>query len=130
MEADPKHANNLSNYAGLLFTRGMINEGEERLVQCEGVATDPALLLECRFYRLCHLARSDDERATALSVIRRDIDAGVRSLSFDLSGNVARAVNDGHPWPALLDCLAKVIAKRADAAELESFPEWRVAEQP
>ncbi len=55
------------------------------------------------------------------------ITSGYRSPDFDLSKNVARAVEDGHPEPEFLALLAKVIADEADSAELDEFEVWKSA---
>jgi Tfp pilus assembly protein PilF len=127
INADPKHANNLGNYAGFLFARGRDGEGLAMLERCEAENPKPVLLMECRFYRLCRAATSDEERAELLRLIKQMITDGVRSPHFDLSANVERARIDNVPAVDLLAALAKVIADEQPAETLDPFPDWAAA---
>ncbi|MEE8202304.1 MAG: hypothetical protein V3R74_00965 [Alphaproteobacteria bacterium] len=62
-----------------------------------------------------------------MSETKKLIAAGARSLNFDLSGNVERAVADKHPEPKLLSVLAKVIADEEKASALNKFEAWKKA---
>jgi len=126
LEADPDYAYSLCNYAGFLYARGRLDEAKEYLEKAFEKADKDPLILECYFYRYAH---SDDEkeRAAALSEVKKLITTSVRSLHFDLSQNVARAKEDGHPEPELLQLLGDVIADEKDAAELDGFEPWRNA---
>ncbi|MCK4593348.1 tetratricopeptide repeat protein, partial [bacterium] len=124
LEADPDDANNLGNYAGFLFAQGRPDEGYEYLEKAFEKADKDSLILECYFfYRYAHLD-DEKERAWALYEVKELITTGVRSLHFDLSQNVARAIKDGHPEPELLQVLADVIADEKDATELDGFEPW------
>jgi Tfp pilus assembly protein PilF len=126
IKADPKDADYLGNYAGFLFARGRADEAKKYLEKALELADNDPLIVESYFYRYAH---SDDkkERAAALSEVKKLITSGVRSPGWDLSQNVARAVEDGHPEPEFLALLAKVIADEAAASELDQFEAWKDA---
>lgn len=127
IDADPRHAHTLGNYAGFLFGLGRDGEGLGMLERCEAENPVPALLLECRFYRLCWSATTAAERLELLRLTKQAILDGVRSPGFDLSANVARARSDNVPGVDLLAVLAKVIADEEPAQALDQFPEWVAA---
>ncbi|WP_413206759.1 tetratricopeptide repeat protein [Rhodospirillum sp. A1_3_36] len=125
IKADPKHANTLGNFAGFCFSQGRMDEGRDLIVQAwEGEGRFPSLDLELSFYACAH---GPDVRLSSLGMAKKLILDGVRSPGWDLSGNTARARDDGHPWPDLLDTLAAVITEETPAEALDAFAPWREA---
>lgn len=126
IEADPNNPNLMGNLAHLLFATGRLDEAIARLDQAMALldtVTDDALLLEFWFYRLAHDHRIEPK--DALHEVRMRLLAGHRSLGWDLTANVARAREDGHPFADLLAAIAKVIADEEPLSSLDAFPEWR-----
>ena len=91
------------------------------LTTATGLGRPEMLQLEIAFYRFAHVA---EERKASLGELRRLIFAGIRSPRFDLSANVQRARDDGHPEPELLGDLARVIADEAPADILDRHTGW------
>lgn len=52
---------------------------------------------------------------------------GARSAGWNLSDNIERARESGHPNVALLEGIARVISDGASLSTLDEFPEWREA---
>ncbi len=123
IEAEPNHANNLGNYAGFLLGTGKSAEGLDFLARALELTEEPLLILECRFYNYAHTA-DEKERLANLKHLKSLIVEGVRSQGWDLSLNVSRAKEDGHPEPELLETLARVIAEEEEADVLDKFPAW------
>jgi tetratricopeptide (TPR) repeat protein len=122
IKADPNNANHLGNFAQMLLAAGRRKEGLAMLER-SFAAPDPhpSLQVELWFYVFAHLpARSDQ----ALAALRKLIADGVRSAGWDLTSTIARAKEDGHPDPALLEALAQLISHGGDPAELDKFPAW------
>jgi len=122
-DADPTQANNLGNFAQMLFALGRDDEAVEMLDRAARGAPNPDFSLELAFYQYAHVS---DERDAALGERRRLIADGVPSPGWDLSANVERATTAGHPEPGLLADLAKVIAEDAPADTLDRYPAWRL----
>ncbi|MCI5149434.1 MAG: hypothetical protein D3916_08615 [Candidatus Electrothrix sp. MAN1_4] len=124
VEAAPENANCLGNYARLLFVRGEITKAIEMLERAElhqeSGPTD--LPVELAFYRYAHC------QPQPISPLKQLLLDGVRSLDWNLEENVRRAEQDGHPNPALLTALAKVISGDESIETLERFKEWSVTE--
>ncbi|MBJ7417771.1 MAG: tetratricopeptide repeat protein [Niveispirillum sp.] len=125
VKADPSNPNIMGNLARLLFATGRSDEAIALLDQATAsvrAETDSAVLLELLFYRLAHDHRI--EPTVALREVRARLLAGHRSPGWDLTANVERAREDGHPFPDLLAAIAKVIADGEPLSSLDSFPEW------
>jgi hypothetical protein len=69
------------------------------------------------FYRYAH-SKDEGLQNKTLKEIKKILGDGVRSPGWDLSGNVERAVKDGHPQPEFLRKLAKVVSDEADIKSL------------
>ena len=131
LEADPTDAGILGNYAGFLLAWGKTQEGLQQLdraIQAQTLETNEASLLEWQFYRYAHAPEA--KRAEALSEIRGPLEKNVRSPGWDLTQNIERAREDGHPNTELLEALAKVISENRDLATLDPFDEWQKAQRP
>jgi tetratricopeptide (TPR) repeat protein len=127
LEADPKNGNMHANLAQFLLAAG---RSEGLVVLHEALALlhenpHPVVELECAFYLFAH--GSEQERAEGLKNARRLIESGIRSPGWDLSRNVERARQDGHPEGAWLGELAEVINDDAQPQVLNDWPAWRSA---
>lgn len=127
--AEPDHAYNLCNYAGFLLSRGQTQEGLSLLEQAllsPDILIDPALAAECWFYAFAH--RPLEGRAQALRNLKSALQRGSRlPPSWNLSPNVERAEQDGHPSIPWLKKLVAVITGGADIKTLDSWPDWKKA---
>jgi Tfp pilus assembly protein PilF len=124
LEAAPENANCLGNYARLLFLGGDKTKAVEMLEQAERHQEKhpPDLSVELSFYRYAHC------QPHPISPLKKLLLDGTRSLGWNLEDNVRRAEQDGHPNPALLAALAKVISDDEPLKTLEQFEEWSTAE--
>lgn len=99
LQADPEHTDNLGNYAGFKLSQGDQQKGIEILNKAFQFA-DPEinidLLLECWFYQYAHIGE-DSQRKESLTKIKELLESEVRSPGWDLSQNVQRGIEDGHP---------------------------------
>ncbi len=126
IEANASDPNTTGNLARLLFATGRSGEAIVLLDQAMSLldtVTNDALVLELWFYRLAHDHRIAPK--DALQEVRARLLAGHRSPGWDLSDNVARAREDGHPFADVLAAIAKVIAEEEPLSSLDAFPEWR-----
>jgi tetratricopeptide (TPR) repeat protein len=128
VQANPKDANNLGNYAGLMLSQGKLEEGYSALERAIKLLPDehvPAVEAEICFYAYAHWPA--DKRADALKELKRVLIKGIRSPDWDLSANIERALQDGHPDTQWLEILANVITKGEDIGKLDDWPEWKAA---
>lgn len=127
LDADPSHGNNLANFAGFLLAAGERNRGLELLqrVLKAAEAMSDASRAECQYYLYAN--GPSEGRPKALSAVRLFLQEGIRSPGWDLSRNVARAEQDGHPNVPLLKVLAAVIADQTPIETLDQLEEWRNA---
>jgi len=132
LEIDPHGAIHLGNYACLLLSRGN-KEGfllaEKAIELARKDLSEPlhkSLLLECLFYQYAH---STDEhlQKRSLKEIKILLKEGTTSPGWNLSDNVKRATQDGHPHPDFLDKLARVISEEIDIQKLDNFNPWQDA---
>jgi hypothetical protein len=127
LEADPQNANTLANYAALLLADGR-PEGLDVLKSVFLLLeenSNPTVALECHFYQFAHGLAA--ERADALRRLRQLVEQGVRSPGWDLSRNVDRSIQDGHPHHRWLPKLASVLGGEATPEVLAKWPAWRAA---
>jgi Tfp pilus assembly protein PilF len=124
----PNNGAMMANFAGLLLLAGKREEGLaalERALRHPALQQPTADAAECWFYALVHGAPAG--RSGALGVIRRLLEAGVRSPGFRLEPHVAIAGEQGHPWTPWLIVLAQVLVDEAEIGRLESWAEWQAA---
>jgi len=126
LEAEPKNTALLSYYAGFLLERGRAQEGFERLRPALDGALGRFERVGMLFYVYAH-SPEPDERAMALRELKNLLQSGTRSPARDLSQNVERARQDGHPNPGFLAALAGVISDGAGIDTLDRFAEWQGA---
>ncbi|MBU7026650.1 MAG: tetratricopeptide repeat protein, partial [Theionarchaea archaeon] len=132
LEIDPHGANHLGNYAGFLLSRGnkkgfsLVEKAIELARKDLSEPLHKPLLLECLFYQYAHSTDKHLQKRS-LKEIKILLKEGTTSPGWDLSDNVKRATQDGHPHPDFLDRLAKVISEEIDIQELDSFNPWQDA---
>ncbi|NQV22846.1 MAG: hypothetical protein HQ518_00640, partial [Rhodopirellula sp.] len=127
IDADPKHAHNLGNFAQFLFCRGDNERALATLARAkfEDDGSNPALSLEIAFYEFAHGPKS--QRPPALKVIHNLVTQGVRSPGWDLAENVRQAAKDGFRPKTWLARLADVIVDKKPAKVLADWAAWRSA---
>ncbi|RUM45175.1 MAG: hypothetical protein DSY46_03710 [Hydrogenimonas sp.] len=110
IEANPKHAIHLSNYAQFLLATGNKEKGEKYLERAFNALdeTDHPLALELWFYRLAHFP---SYRQTAQAELDRLLEMGYRSIEWDFTPNIERAIADGFDDPGLLKRYAERISE-------------------
>lgn len=131
VEADSNDADYLGNYAGMLLATGRARGGAEMLGRAMALLPEvgnPTLTAECWFYVLAHLP--SERHTEAIRQLKHALMEGARSPGWDLSANVARAREDGHPYADWLEKLASVISDGADISILDEWLEWRKAATP
>jgi tetratricopeptide (TPR) repeat protein len=119
----------LGNYVGFLLAAGRRDEGLpllDRILGMLGLTGRTDLPAECWFYALAH--RPAEQRREALANLKRVLVGGGRSRDWDLSRNIERARQDGHPDVEWLEKLAQVINGKADISVLDEWDKWRETE--
>jgi tetratricopeptide (TPR) repeat protein len=132
LELNPDDPNLLVNYAQHLFWSDRAIDGTTYLDRAEAHIDDRlqtgyggSLLAEIGFYRLAH--GSADQRGEVLSRLKNDMLAGARSPSWDFSGDIERAAEQGHPEIEWLPTLASVIAGYLEISALDDWNAWKDA---
>ncbi|MCJ7498141.1 MAG: hypothetical protein MUO78_08425, partial [candidate division Zixibacteria bacterium] len=121
------HAGHLGNYAGFLLGRGN-EEGNKFLEKSLDLSrkdiTLKTQLLECLFYQYAH-SKDENLQKESLKEIKALLKEGIRSPGWDLSDNVKKGIEDGHPQPEFLEKLSKVISEEVEIKELDNFKVWQ-----
>lgn len=128
LEADPNDVNTLGNYAGFLFAQGKNEDGFRFLNEALGGITSdstPGLASELWFYAFAH--RPLEGRDEALKNLKKALLDGDISSGWDLSQNIARAREGGHPDVEWLEKLAAVITGDTDISTLDAWGKWKMA---
>ena len=128
LEAEPNSANKNGNYAGFLLSQGKNEQGCLFLEKAISLLPDsriPGLAAEVWFYALCHWP--NEKREGALINLKKILLDGDRSPDWDLSINVERVRQDGHPDIDWIEILADVITKGEDIKKLDIWPAWKEA---
>jgi protein O-mannosyl-transferase len=128
LELEPNGANKLGNYAGFLLSRGKNEQGYPFLNKALSflpASHIPGLAAELWFYAFCHWP--EEKRQEAFKNLKKALLEGERSLNWDLSANVERARQDGHPDIKWIEILADVITKGDDIKKLDAWPAWKKA---
>jgi protein O-mannosyl-transferase len=122
LKANPNNENQLGNYAKMLFAQGKKVKGFEYLLRAEGAEEKRQdLEIELLFY---HAAHDKKSWPLILKKMKESMESGSRSPGWPLDANIERAESDGHPNPALLRALARVISDGENIETLSAFPEW------
>ena len=124
LEADPDNPNSLTNMAGFLLAKGEADGLRilDLALEKNRDNTNPIAELECAFYLFAH--GPAHRRGEALREAKKLIEAGVNSPGWDLSPNVERAGQDGHPEISWLPKLVAVINGDARPEQLLKWPSW------
>jgi tetratricopeptide (TPR) repeat protein len=107
LEAEPDDADFNGNYAQMLLASGRKEEGTPCLEKAFKNCDNDALELELWFYRYAHY---EEQRDYAHQEIEQLLSKGVRSVGWDFTANIERAIADGHPDPEELKRLAAAIS--------------------
>ncbi len=123
LELDSEHANSLGNYGQLLLEKGEDDKAWELIEKSMTMAEKDPLGAELWFYVF---ALDDDEprRMQALGELIALIKAGVRSPSWDFSGIVSRAREQGHPDIEWIQRLSEVISEQTSEDVLDDWSRW------
>ncbi len=119
LKADPTYAIALGNYGGFLLQQGK-HEGFDYVNRALEGDGEESLKLECHFYLYAH-SEQPELREKNLQEVMTLLEKGVRSPGWDLSGNVQRAIEDGHPEPERLKLIAEIIAEKVPLEELQKL---------
>lgn len=125
LEIDPNKANRLGNYAGFLLAKGD-EQGFVLLKKAKYLAEQEQkrdIILELSFYEYAHSNEIETRRESLVS-IKSLLNQGIKSPGWDLSENIKRAVENGHPHPNLLSEISKVISGESDVKNLDQFEAW------
>jgi MinD-like ATPase involved in chromosome partitioning or flagellar assembly len=119
---------NLGSHAKVLFVLNRQEEAMDVLSKAFAAPADNeqadgnnALLCQVNFYAYAHAWQKWPE---ALGRLKGLLLSGARSKGWKLDANVERARKQGHPEPALVAALAKVISKQARIKMLNKFTTW------
>jgi hypothetical protein len=125
LEADPAHANNLGNYARLLFILNRPDEGELAMTKAwEQKPEESELQAELLFYACAHGWQKYPEGLARLKAL---LESGVHSKDWHLEENVRVARESGHPHPEFIAALAEVVSGKAAVNTLADFDVWKRA---
>jgi Tfp pilus assembly protein PilF len=124
LEANPKFADALGNYAQLLLGEGQISEGLIVLNRAlsEIIYGSDELRVELPIYLYAH---DPTQQELALSLLKIAFREGIRTNNWSFAITLQRAVRDGHPNLPLLEDLIKVAAGAIDSESLSRHPEWQ-----
>jgi len=128
IEANPNEANTLGNYAGFILSLGDKEKGYsllDNVISLLSIPQNPGLAAEVWFYAYCHWPESSQNEA--LKNLKSILMSGERSPSWNLSMNIERASQEGHPDVKWLEILAEVITKDADIKKLDEWQKWKEA---
>ena len=104
---EPDNAIYNINYSQLLLKLGKKKKAQEYLQKAYNINKDENdTLIELWFYRYAHFPKFLSE---AENKIEELLNNGIRSIGWDFSGNIERAIKDGHPNPKKLKEFAKRI---------------------
>ncbi len=128
IEADPKDANSLANFCGFLYARGDLYEAAGIWSRAHSTALETSSvknLLELWFYAFAN--GPAETRRMAVVELKQLLTSGVRSAGWDLTLNVSRAEETGHPESKWVRVLAAVIAGTANLSDLATWEIWESA---
>ena len=123
INADPQHANNLANYAQILFAKSDDMKAmrlAEKAITLSGDEERP-LLAECHFYLFAHSPEHRKESGRALKTLLAD---GVTTGDWSFEMNLERLRHEEDPRLELLEAVAQAL-RDGDTSRLNAFEEWR-----
>ncbi|OMG39070.1 hypothetical protein, partial [Actinomyces naeslundii] len=121
--ADPHHANDLGNYAQLLFAK---SDNMKAIILTEKAITlanddERSLLAECHFYLFAHSPEHRKESGRTLKKLLAD---GVTTGDWSFEMNLERLRSEDDPRLNLLEAVARTLGD-GDMSRLNAFEEWR-----
>ena len=123
IDADPHHANNLANYAHLLFTKSDDSKAislAEKAISLASNDEKPSLA-ECHFYLFAHSPKHRKDSGGALKTLLAD---GVTTGDWSFEMNLERLRREADPRLELLEAVARTL-KDGNTSRLDAFEEWR-----
>ncbi|MBK8458822.1 MAG: hypothetical protein IPL43_00215 [Micropruina sp.] len=124
LDADPTHANNLGNYAHLLFILGDDSKAEPLALRALAGASEAQDLPYAPNATLPFHARSLAGGSLRGSALKQLLDHGVSTGLADFSQNLSRCAAANNPRLPLLEAVARALAA-GDPSSLEEYPEWK-----
>ena len=121
--ADPHHANNLGNYAQILFAKSDDKKAISLVEKAISLASDDEkpLLAECHFYLFAHSPKHRKESGGALKALLAE---GVTTGNWSFEMNLERLRREEDPRLNLLEAVARTL-EDGDTSRLDAFEEWR-----
>ena len=121
--ADPHHANNLGNYAQILFAKSDDTEAISLTEKAIALADNDntPLLTECHYYLFSHSPEHRKESGGALKALLAE---GVTTGDWSFEMNLERLRREEDPRLELLEAVARTL-EDGDMARLDAFEEWR-----
>ena len=123
IDADPHHANNLGNYAQLLFAKSDDMKAISLAEKAITLASDEErpLLAECHFYLFAH---SPEHRKESGGVLKTLLADGVTTGDWSFEMNLERVRREEDPRLELLEAVAQALGD-GDTSRLDAFEDWR-----
>ena len=121
--ADPHNANNLGNYAQVLFVKADDMKAislTKKAISFAGNDEKP-LLTECHYYLFSHSPEHRKESGGALKALLAE---GVTTGDWSFEMNLERLRREEDPRLELLEAVARTL-EDGDMARLDAFEEWR-----
>lgn len=110
-EIDPNNANNIANYTSLLFVTRKDGEAKiylEKSFNLNKIEKHKELEIELWFYVLAHIQERYEEAKYKINEL---LGKGYKSIGWDFSLNIERAIEDNHPYIDELEKYADLITK-------------------
>lgn len=122
-QLDSTNVQVVSGYAKCLFVLNRTAEGKAILVKLKELDPKDATELEFLFDHLLRLYL--DGADGLVKAIKSILSTGIRTIDLPYEEILRQATEAGHPAPAFLAALAKVIVGDASLETLDAFPEWQ-----
>ena len=123
IDADPHNANNLGNYAQVLFVKADDMKAISLTKKAISFAgnDEKSLLAECHFYLFAHSPKHRKDSGGALKTLLAE---GVTTGDWSFEMNLERLRREEDPRLELLEAVARTL-KDGNTSRLDAFEEWR-----
>jgi len=123
IDADPHNANNLGNYAQVLFVKADDMKAISLTKKAISFAgnDEKSLLAECHFYLFAHSPKHRKDSGGALKTLLAE---GVTTGDWSFEMNLERLRREADPRLELLEAAARTLGD-GDTSRLDAFEEWR-----